>query len=519
MSLLRSAATVGSLTMASRLLGFFRDMMTAAVVGTGPVAQAFVIAFRLPNMFRTLFAEGAFNTSFVPMFARRLEADGLSSARDLAEQIYAVMFAWLLLLTAVAQISMPALIHVIAPGYSDEPSKFGLSVAMTRIAFPSILFMSLTAVLGGMLNSLRSFFAASVAPIVLNLIMIAALAITMQLGWGDSNATGYVMVWSMCAGGIAQFLMVAYACRRKNIKLHVRWPRLTGDVAVLIKLVVPGLIAGGITQVNILISTTIATGIDRAVTYLYYAERIYQLPLNVIGVAIGIVLLPEMSRRLRVGDFDGAQANQNRSLEFAMFVTLPATLALAFVPLAIVNTFFERGAFTQSDAVATAAALSAFAAGLPAFTLNKVFSPGFFAREDTRSPMTIALVSVGCNIVGSLTLPLLFGHVGLALSATLAAWINTCLLGLTLCRRGYYKADDRLRSRIPRILLASLVMAATLFALFVYARPVFQSDHHFWLRATVLGGLLLAGSASYLIASHLLGAITITELRRMAKRI
>src|SRR6185312_3482604 len=334
MSLLKSAATVGGLTMVSRALGFVRDVLTASVIGTGPVAQAFVVAFRFPNLFRTLFAEGAFNSAFVPMFARRLEAGGAPAAKTFAEDVYAVMFAWLLIFTALAEMAMPLLMYGIAPGFADEPEKFDLSVLLTRIAFPYLMFMSLTALQSGILNSLRRFVAAACAPILLNVVMIVTLLIVQRMGWGDSRATGEALVWGVFAAGVVQFLLLMIACRRAGMSLRLRLPKLTPDVKRLVSLGIPGIVAGGITQVNILIATMIATGIDRAVSYLYYADRVYQLPLGVIGVAIGVVLLPEMARKLRAGDAAGALANQNRALEFALFLTLPATVALIALPLA-----------------------------------------------------------------------------------------------------------------------------------------------------------------------------------------
>jgi putative peptidoglycan lipid II flippase len=518
MSLLKSAAQVGGLTLVSRGLGFVRDMLTASVVGTGPVAQAFVIAFRFPNLFRTLFAEGAFNSAFVPMFARRLESGGEKAAKGFAEDIYAVMFAWLLAFTAAAQIAMPLLMYVIAPGFADEPVKFDLSVALTRIAFPYLLFMSLNALQGGILNSLRRFSAAASAPILLNLVMIVTLLFVQAKGWGSTAITGYALAWGICVAGVVQWLLLMVACRRANMTLRLRLPKLTPDVKRLVKLGIPGIVAGGITQVNILIATMIATGIDRAVSYLYYADRVYQLPLGVVGVAIGVVLLPEMARKLRSNDAQGAVANQNRALEFALFLTLPATIALIALPLAIVNTCFEHGAFTRSDSLATASALAAFSIGLPAFTLNKVFSPGFFAREDTRTPMNFAIISVVANVLGSLVLSRFVGHVGIALATALAAWINSSLLAITLARREHYAPDAQLRSRLPRIIAASLGMGAVLLAAFWVAAPVFEGGHALWERALVLLALVVLGIVTYFGLAHVFGAMKLGDMKAMMTR-
>jgi putative peptidoglycan lipid II flippase len=518
MSLLKSAATVGGLTLVSRAAGFIRDMLIATVLGTGLVAQAYVVAFRFPNLFRSLFAEGAFNSAFVPMFSKKLEGGGESEARRFAEDIFAVMFVWLLLFTALAQIAMPLLVYVIAPGFADEPEKFDLSVALTRIAFPYLLFMSLTALQSGILNSLRRFVAAASAPILLNLILIATLLFVRQKGWGDSEMTGYAMVWGVCAAGVAQFVLLYVACARANMRMRLRLPKMTPDAKRLIRLGLPGVIAGGVTQVNVLIATMIATTIDRAVSYLYFADRVYQLPLGVVGVAIGVVLLPEMSRRLRAGDGAGALSSQNRALEFALFLTLPATVALIAIPFAIVNVCFEHGVFVRSDSIATSYALAAFAMGLPAFVITKVFAPGFFAREDTKRPMMFAIASVVVNVVGSLVLSRFLGHVGIALATALAAWVNATLLGVTLGRYGHFAADERLRRRLPRIIAASLVMGAVLLGGLHFTAGIFADSHPLWRRALVLLGLVASGGVAYFLLAHLFGAMKFSELKGMIRR-
>ncbi|MGE0212113.1 MAG: murein biosynthesis integral membrane protein MurJ [Parvibaculaceae bacterium] len=518
MSLLRSAATVGSLTMASRILGFVRDMLTAAAVGTGPVAQAFVVAFRFPNLFRSLFAEGAFNSAFVPMYARKLAKDGEAGAHAFADQIYSALFAWLLLFTAAAEVAMPLIMFVIAPGFTDDPSTFDLAVDFTRIAFPYLLFMSLTAMLSGVLNSLHRFVAAATAPVVLNIVMIAALLIAHAMGWSDGAITGYALSWAVGVAGLFQFLLLWIACRRAGVTLWLKWPRWTPDVSALVRRGIPGVISGGITQVNLLIATMIATTIDRAVSYLYYADRIYQLPLGVVGVAIGVVLLPDMSRKLGAGDEAAAVASQNRALELALFLTLPAAFALIAIPTAIINVCFEHGAFTASDTAATALALGAFAAGLPAFVLNKVFSPGYFAREDTRTPMRFAIMSVAINISCALVLSRYIGHLGIASATAIAAWVNALLLMGVLMKRRHFALDARMRERLPRMLLACLVMTAVLIGGLWPIAQVFEGGAPIWQRAALLGLLIGGGIVAYFGSAHFLGAMRLGEIRRMMRR-
>ena len=518
MALIKSAATVGGYTLVSRALGFIRDMLTAAAVGTGPVAQAFVIAFRFPNLFRALFAEGAFNSAFVPMYARRVGSGGEAAARTFCEEIFAALFAWLLLFTVLAELAMPVLMYAIAPGFGDEPITFDLSVAMTRIAFPYLLLMSLTAFLSGILNSLRRFAAAAAAPILLNVIMIVTLLAVHALGWRDEPATGFALVWGVFFAGIAQFALLWMACRSEGVRLRLRWPRLTPDVRVLVNRGLPGVISGGITQVNLLIATMIATTIDRAVSYLYYADRIYQLPLGVVGVAIGVVLLPDMSRKLGAGDEKAAMASQNRALELAMFLTFPATIALMAIPLAVINVCFERGAFTANDSLATATALAAFAAGLPAFVFNKVLLPGYFAREDTQSPMRFAIVSVIVNIALSFLLSHYIGHTGIALATAIAAWVNASQLGIVLSRRGHFVPDGRLKQRLLRIVLSGLAMGAVLLGSMMWLGDLFVGDAPLALRAGGLGLLVALGIGVYFGLAHVTGAMTIGEFRRLFGR-
>jgi putative peptidoglycan lipid II flippase len=518
MSLLRSAATVGSITLISRFFGFARDVMMANVVGTGLVAQAFVVAFRFPNLFRTLFAEGAFNSAFVPLFAKRLEADGVDSAARFAEDVLSVLFSWLLVFTSLAVIGMPVFIYLIASGFASDPVKFGLSVALTRIAFPYLLFMSLTALFSGVLNSLHRFTAAAVAPILLNLIMVTTLIFVNFMGWGDSPRTGYALATGVLIAGVVQLALVWLACVRAGLVLKPRLPRLSPGVKRLLWLTVPGVIAGGITQVNLLVATQIASMFDRAVSYIYYADRLYQLPLGVVGVAIGVVLLPELSRKMRSGEGILAMSVHNRALELACFFTLPAALALMIIARPIVFSLFEHGAFGRSDSLATASALSAFAVGLPAFVLIKVFAPGFFAREDTATPMRFALVSVLVNFTCAVSLAYYWRHVGIAAATAIAAWVNAILLGATLLRRHHFIPDGQLRQRLPLMLLCGLLMAVVLLIGLYLSGDVYHEDTPGELRLLVLLLLVASGAGTYFAASQLTGAMTFADLRTMLKR-
>jgi putative peptidoglycan lipid II flippase len=518
MSLLRSALTVGGLTMVSRVLGFVRDQLIAFTLGTGPIAEAFFVAQRFPNLFRALFAEGAFNNAFVPLFAKRIEGDGNEKARAFAIEVFSVLLAWLLMFTAAAMAAMPLVIHVIAPGFRGDDEKFQLAVDLTRICFPYLLFMSLTALQSGVLNSMNRFTAAAAAPILLNLVMIASNLVAWLLGTGNSATTGYIFAWGIFVAGVAQYALLAIACRRAGMPLLPRWPRLTPDVKRVITLSVPGIVSGGVMQINLVVATMIATTIDGAVAYLYYADRLYQLPLGVIGVAIGVVLLPDLSRKLRAGDEAGALNSQNRALELSIFLTLPSAVALMAIPAPIIHTVFEHGAFTRADTLAVAPAVLAFASGLPAFSLAKVFQPGFYAREDTRTPMRFAIISVAVNVAASIVLSFWLGHVGIALATSLAAWINAGLLGLTLHRQGLFTLDERCRKRLPLIVASALVMGGLLLGGTWLLRANFAEQAGFLAAAWGLLLLVTGGALSYFVVAHVSGAMRLGEIKTMLKR-
>ena len=518
MSLLKSAATVGGLTLVSRLLGFLRDQLIAFTLGTGLIAEAFFVAQRIPNLFRALFAEGAFNSAFVPQFARRIEGDGHDAAHKFAIEIFSALLAWLLIFSALAIIAMPWLMFVIAPGFSQEAQKLQLTIDLTRICFPYLLFMSLTALQSGVLNSLNRFTAAAAAPILLNIVMIVSNIVAWFFNTGDSAATGYIFAWGVSIAGVAQYMLLAVACRRAGMPLIPKWPRFSDDVKRVLALSVPGIISGGIMQINLLIATVIATSIDRAVAYLYYADRLYQLPLGVIGVAIGVVLLPDLSRKLRAGETQAALISQNRALELSLFLTVPAAIALMAISVPILHTVFEHGAFKSADTLSVAPAVLAFAAGLPAFAMTKVFQPGFYAREDTRTPMRFAIISVAINIIMSLLLSRWFAHVGIAAATSIAAWANAILLAIALTRRGYYRLDDRLKTRLPRILFSGVFMGLLLLLGFWFLQENFTEAATFISALWGLVVLVLGGIASYFVMAHFSGAMTLAEMRAATKR-
>jgi len=513
MSLLRNFATVGGATALSRALGFGRDILMAAALGTGPVADAFFVAFRFPNLFRRLFAEGAFNSAFVPLFGRALEEGGVDEARRFGSEALSALLTILLILIAIAEIAMPILMYALAPGFADDPQKFDLAILLTRIAFPYLALASLLALFSGALNARGRFAIAAFAPALLNAVFIAALAIVLTAGYAETENAGLVLSWATLVGGVAQLVTVIWAARRAGIGLRIAWPKLTPRVRRLGRLALPGALAGGVTQINIVVGTIIASLAPGAVSYLYYADRVYQLPLGIVGIAIGVVLLPELTRQLRGGNTESATHTQNRALEFAMALTLPAAIALVVIAEPIIQVLFQRGAFAAADTAATASALVAFAAGLPAFVLIKVLQPGFFAREDTKTPMWFAAVSVIVNVAGSLALFPSFEHVGIAIATSVAGYVNAGLLGLALWRRKALEIDTAARRRVPLILLAALLMGAALYfgADLVDDLLVHESG---WVRVGGLTIMVSAGTVLFAVLVQVTGAVDFRQAFR-----
>ncbi len=513
MALLKPIATVGGYTMASRVLGFLRDILIAALLGAGPVADAFFVAFKLPNFFRRLFAEGAFNAAFVPLFTARLTEAGAEPARRFAEDVLAVLTVALLAFCTLMQIAMPWAMHVFAPGFAADPGKFDLAVELTRITFPYLLFISLVSQLGGVLNALGRFAAAAATPILLNLCLIGAL-----LGLAQRMATpGHALAWGVMLAGVVQFLWLIAACRRAGMRFRMPRPRIDARVRRLLVLILPGAVGAGVVQINLLIGVVIASLLPTgSVSYLYYADRIHQLPLGVVGVAVGTALLPLLSRQLKSGQEEEARRSLNRALEAALFLTLPAAAALIVIPGPIVAALFERGAFAAEATAATAGALVAYSTGLPAYVLIKVLAPGFFAREDTATPVKIAAACVLVNVAASLVLMGPLQHVGVALATSIAAWVNAGLLAWALRRRGHLAVDARLRARLPRIALAAAGMAGLLLLAAQGLAPMLAGAPAG--RAGALALLVLTGLAGYAGLALATRAASVGELRRTVGR-
>jgi putative peptidoglycan lipid II flippase len=461
MSLGRAVATVGGFTLLSRIVGFVRDVVLSAVLGSGAVADAFFVAFKLPNFFRRLFAEGAFSAAFVPLFSRELQDHGRAEAIAFARQAHAALLLVLVPFSAVLMLGMPWVLALLAPGLRDDAPTFAIAVEFARIAFPYLLFISLASLYGGVLNSIDRFAHVAATPILLNLALIGAvLGLTPLL----PNA-GYAASIGVAIAGLLQWLWLLVACRREDIGMTLVRPRWTARVARLVKLATPVAIGGGVQQISTMLDVVWASLLPvGTISALYYADRIAQLPLGVVGIAIGTALLPLLARQLRAGEMQSAMANQNRAIEFGLLFSLPAAVALWLLSDPVIRVLFERGRFGPEDTWRAAGALAAFAVGLPAFVLVKALTPGYFAREDTRTPLVIAIVAIAANV--ALNLAFLYGttlaHVGIALATSLSGWLNAALLAFVLRRRGHWVADQRLASRAWRMLVATAGMAAAL---------------------------------------------------------
>jgi putative peptidoglycan lipid II flippase len=515
MALYRAFATVGAMTIWSRVLGFIRDVLIAAVLGAGPIADAFFVAFRVPNLFRRLFAEGAFNAAFIPLFAKRFHGEGgEEGARAFAEQALAGLTLALVVFTLLGEFVMPWLMLLLAPGFADDPQKFDLAVLLARIALPFLLCMSLVALYSGVLNALGRFAVAAFAPSLLNVVLILVLLGLIALGDVDQKGAAVALAWGIAASGVLQVIVVAVAAAKSRMRLSFRLPRLDPDSRRLLALAAPGFIAGGMNQITIVLNTIIASLQDRVVSWLYYADRLFQLPLGVIGVAVGVVLLPELSRRLRSGDHQAAMDSENRSLETALLLTLPAGIALFVAANPIVRVLFERGAFSAIDAHSTAAMLAALAPGLPAFVLIKVFHPGFFAREDTKTPMICAGIGMAANVMLALLLFVVLGAVGIAIAiaTTLAGWLQAALLAATLKERGEFALDQTCRRRLPAILAASLIMGAVVWALVHVLGPWFEPKNGAVVQVVALILLVGSGLAVYAGTAAVFGAFDAKSL-------
>ena len=508
-SLVRSVGTIGGLTAVSRVFGFVRDMLLARVLGAGLAADAFQLAFTLPNTFRRLFAEGAFSVAFVPMYSRALHGEGGEAAAERFAGDVLAVFVWVLLaFSAVAMLGMSGIVWLLASEYQAIPGKFELSVLLSRITFPYLALISLVAMLSGLLNARSRFAPGAFAPVLLNICLIAAILLGDRLRGdsGDDVIVATALAFGVAAAGVAQLAYLAWATRRAGVRLRVRWPRLTPEVRRLGALILPATFGAGIYQVSQFVDTFFATQLPQgSLTLLKLADRLNQMPLGIVGIALGTAILPMLSRHIHSGDAAKAQRLQANAFEMATLLTLPAAVALAVCAPAFVTAFFVGGKFTLADGAIMAQIVVALVSGLPAYVIVKILNPGFFAREDTRTPVWTALAALAFNIALNLYAVRHYGIVGLAAATAASASLNCLLLYAILHARGWFRFTAKLGGRIARQAAASAAMGAALWWLV----PQFAGRYggSALERALALTALVAAGAAVFFLAAWAFGAL------------
>ncbi len=494
--------TVGGLTLLSRATGFARDVILAAVLGAGPVADAFFVALRLPNHFRAIFAEGAFNAAFVPAYARIREQGGAQRARAFADQVFTMLLASQIVLLALALIFMPGVIAILAPGFSKDPGRFTLAVDLTRITFPYLLLVTLVTLYGGMLNAMHRFAAAAAAPILLNLSMIVALALAVFF-----PSAGHAAAWGVLIAGCLEVALVAGDTTRAGVMPMLRWPKLDADVRGFFRALAPATLGSAGVQLALFADTIIASLLPvGAISALYYADRLNQLPIGVIGIAAGTVILPEMARRIAAGDEAGARHAQSRAIEFTLLLSVPCVAAFLLIPDLIMLALFGRGAFTAADAEAAGRTLAAYAFGLIPFVLIRSTIATFLARGDTATPVKASLAAVAVNVLFKILLMGPLAQVGLALATSIGAWINLILVMWLASRAGLAQFDARLRQSLWKFGAAGPALAVALWVARGPAEDLFAG----WLvlrQEATLGALAVLGGLIY-------GGIIIILFRR-----
>ncbi len=518
-SLVRSVGTIGGLTAVSRVFGFVRDMLLSRVLGAGLAADAWQLAFTLPNTFRRLFAEGAFSVAFVPMYSRALHGDGGEEAADKFASDVLSVFVWVLLgFSAVCMIAMPGIVWLLAREYGEVAGKFELSVALSRMTFPYLALVSLVAMLSGVLNARSRFGPGAFAPVFLNIVMIGGIV----AGWylrgdnGDDQVVAWALAVSLSLSGVVQLAYMAWSARRAGVRLKVTRPRFTPEVKKLGLLILPATFGAGIYQISQLVDTFFATSLPQgSLTLLKLADRLNQMPLGIFGIALGTAILPMLARHIQQGHAAEAQRLQGNAVEVGTLLTLPAAAALAICAPAFVTAFFVGGKMTPADGAVMADIVVALVCGLPAYVLVKVFQPAFFSREDTRTPVFVAAGALAVNIALNFYVVPRYGIVGLAAATAVTATLNVLTLYTLLQTRGWFRMTGKLASRIVRQVLATALMAAFLWWLMPHLAGRFGGDviERIW----SLAALVIGGAAVFFVAAFVLGALDkdlVAQLRR-----
>ena len=505
MPLAKAMMTVAGLTGLSRIAGFVRDVLTAAYLGAGPMADAFFVALKLPNFFRRVTAEGAFSVAFVPIYSKKLSREGEDKSSEFAGNTFSIMFMALSVFSLLALAFMPYVISVLAPGFVDDPDRFDAAVDLSRVTFPYLLLMSLSALLGGMMNAHEKFAPFAFAPVLFNLCIILALI----FGTERLDSAAHAMAWGVFVSGIIQFVWL-FACLRKyGIRIQIKKPALSDDIRRLFRLMGPGVIGAGVMHINLFADMIIASFLAKgSISYLYYADRLNQLPFGMLGIAVGTALLPMLSQALAAGDMKKSSDLFNRALEFCLILALPAAAALLVIPDLILSALFERGEFSATDTSRTALVLQGYAIGLPAYITVKVFSTAYWSREDTWTPVKISIISTVVNIILSLCLVWPLGVAGIAFSTALAGWLQVFLLKHNLKDIEATQLDERFWKALKKIVPITIIMAICVFGL-----------SHIELGKFIdLAICILAGGSIYFVLGHKTNLITPQEFKSFFKK-
>lgn len=511
--MIRSLFTVGGFTLLSRILGFVRDKLIASHLGGGALADVWVAAFRLPNLFRRIFGEGAFNAAFVPMYSRRLEEKGDAAADAFARRTLSLMGVILVTCFVLAFIFMEPLVRITNLGYEEE-GRLEPAVAASRITVVYLIFICLVAGLSGVLNSRRIYGAPAFAYVVLNLVFLAALLFVVPKTGNPLE----VLCWSVVVSGVLQLAVVLGVALRRGVDLRPRLPKVDDDMRRLGVLMAPGLLSAGVQQINLLVGQTVASLEIGGQAAIYFADRIQQLPLGIIGMAGSVVLLTEITRNVRSGDDAGAKRCLNQGIEMSLLLCLPATVAMLVIPREIMYGIFEGGEFAGDTAREAGWVLAAFALGVPAYVLAKVLQPGYFAREDTRTPMRFTIATALTNSVLVYPFFLWLGPVGCALATSVAGWVNVLLLWFGLRGADFMGTVPGFFGRVVRILAASLLMGAAVWGLARVAEPWLFREGQFLVRISILMALVLLGLVAYVLAVVVTRVYTLTELKQRFRR-
>ena len=518
--MIRSSMIFSGLTLVSRVMGFVRDLAISYRMGASATfaADAFNAAFAFPNLFRRIFAEGAFAAAFVPAYSRALERDGEEKADILAADAMATLAAATLAITVFAELTMPWLMYLMRPGFAAIPGKLNLAIVLTQITMPYLPCMAIYAHLSGVLNARNRFILSGAAPILLNLwTLITVLPATTPIGAAKAASAGVLVA------GVSQAALLWWGVNKSGARVDWRLPRLTPEIKQLIALAVPGAIAASVSQINVFVSSMLVSAVNGAASWLAYCDRLYQLPQGLVGVAIGVALLPRLSRAVHAEDHPEAQAAMDQAITFSMALTLPAAAALFSIPFFLVDSLYTRGAFHAFDAHQTALALRQYGWGVPAFVLSQLVARAFFARQDTKTPMRYAIVSVLANIAAGVTLFHVIGVQGIAAATSFASWLNVVMMAWTLRRRGHYSVGPAAVSKLARILAASVALGLLLSAL-SYVRPQMEAliGHvvfgRLGAKEIAIVAVLLVAFAAYPFLLFASGGLTLTELKAAVRR-